>query len=55
MKQRIKLRDTFPDTVEKMQEAVQDRLEHKDWNWYIDSTPDIFRQAKERKVMQTQY
>lgn len=58
MKQRIKARDTFHNTVEKMRKAVQeewDRLEPTDWNGLIDSMPDRIRQVNERKGMQTQY
>ena len=58
MKQRIKARQDFPDTVSKMRIAVQeewDRLEPRDWNRSIDSMPDRIQQVKQRKGMQTQY
>lgn len=58
MKQRIKHRSTFPNTVEKMRKAVQeewDRLRPEDWNKLIDSMPARIAELKERKGMQTQY
>jgi transposase len=58
MKQRIKARRDFPNTVAKMRIAVQeewDRLEPRDWNGLIESMPDRIHQVKERLGMQTQY
>jgi hypothetical protein len=58
MKQRIKARKDFPETVAKMQVAVQeewDRLEPKDWNKFIDSIPQRIKQVLERKGMQTEF
>jgi hypothetical protein len=58
MKQRIKARRDFPNTVAKMRIAVQeewDRLEPRDWNGLIDSMPDRICQVQQRMGMQTQY
>ena len=58
MKQCIKVRTKFPDTVEKMRIAVQeewDRLQPKDWNKFIDSMPERLKEAKRRGGLATQY
>jgi hypothetical protein len=58
MKQRIKARRDFPNTVSKMGIAVQeewDRLEPQDWNGFIESMPDRIQEVKQRNGMQTQY
>jgi transposase len=58
MKQRIKARPKFPDTVEKMRIAVLEewnRLQPKDWNRFIDSMPDRLAEVKWRGGLITQY
>ncbi len=58
MKQRIKARDGFPNTVEKMGAAVQEEWEAlvpEDWNELIDSMPVRIAELKKRRGMQTQY
>jgi hypothetical protein len=58
MKSRIKARATFPDTVYKMRQAVQeewDRLEPGDWNGFVNSMPIRIHQVKQRRGMQTEF
>jgi transposase len=58
MKSRIKARATFPDTIDKLQQAVQeewDRLEPNDWNGFINSMPVRINQVKQRRGMQTEF
>ena len=58
LKQRIKARSPFPNTVPKMREAIQeewDKLQPGDWNEYIDSMPERIREVVARKGMQTPY
>ncbi|KAH0610312.1 uncharacterized protein H6S33_011839 [Morchella sextelata] len=58
MKQRIKARSQFPNTVKLMAKAIQeewDRLESKDWNGFIDSMPTRLQEVKKRHGLITQY
>ena len=58
MKQRIKARLEFPNTVAKMRQAVQEewnRLKPGDWNKYIDNMPRRIKEVKERDGMATSF
>ena len=58
MKQRIKARKHFPDTLSEMRKAVQeewDRLNPEDFNKYIDSMPERLREVKRLQGLATRF